>query len=199
MHGEALDLEALCYAGEEVLATVPVGGGGNRLVATTHRVLALTPEDDGADLVAVERPNVRAVTVETTGNAATVPYAVRALVVGVVLVLGGATVSLDGMLADVSIGDSGASAVGFGWLLELFDLLQFLFAVLDDAMLVLGAVLSLAGVGLMAAYWASRERAVVVSVAGGDDIVVPAAGATAGDLRPLRDALGLGSAASGGS
>jgi hypothetical protein len=165
--------DALLYDGETVEREVRVGEGG--VVVTTHRVLAFTPDRDGANYRAVDRPNVEGVGVTTTGEGAFLEQGVKALVAGVVLVGAGQVISLDGIVAGISIGGGqAASAVGIGGLLGMVQTLLTLLAQLDDIMRLFGGLaLALAAVVLGVYAW-SRERVLVVDVAGDDDVVLSA-------------------------
>jgi len=96
---------------------------------------------------------------------------VKALVVGVVLVAAGTTVSLDGLVGNVSLDSGGAaSAVGIGGMLGMLQTMLTLMTQLDDLMRLFGGLaLAFAAVVLGVYLW-SRDRLLVVRVAGDDDI-----------------------------
>ena len=94
---------------------------------------------------------------------------------GAVLVAAGMTVSLDGMVSGISLGGGGtASAVGIGGMLGLLQSMLSLLAQLDDLMRIFGGLALAFGAVVLAVYLWSRERVLVVSVAGGDDIELTA-------------------------
>lgn len=163
----------LLYDGEAVETQVRVGDGG--VVVTSHRVLAFTPDREGPNYRAVDRPNVEGVDVTTSGEWSFLEQGVKALVAGIVLVAAGQVISFDSMVAGVSVdGGQAASAVGIGRLLGLLQTMLTLLAQLDDLMQLFGGLaLALAAVVLGVYAW-SRERVLVVDVAGDDDIVLSA-------------------------
>lgn len=165
--------DGLLYDGEAIEAQVRVGAGG--VVVTSHRLLAFTPEREGANYRQVDRPNVEGAEYRTSGEFEFLQQAVKALVVGAVLVVAGTTVSLDGMVSSISLDSGGAaSAVGIGGMLGLLQSLLSLLAQLDDLMRLFGGLALAFGVVVLAVYLWSRERMLVVSVAGDDDIELPA-------------------------
>ena len=176
------ELTRLLYDGEVVESSVAVDGG--RLVRTSHRLLVHTPGTDGRTLAVVQRPNVEGIRVVTSGRGGYVSPALKAVLVGGILVAAGATVPLDGM-ADVAPSASGAGATGMGGTVALLGSLLSAIALLDDALRVIGALALLVGVALLGLYLRSRKREVVVSVAGDDDLRVSAADVAEGDVARL--------------
>ncbi|MFW5919801.1 MAG: hypothetical protein ACOCSF_06365, partial [Halanaeroarchaeum sp.] len=85
----------LLFEGEAVVETVDVDGNG--VVVTSHRVLALTPDLDGSNYRHVDRPNVTGVRVETVGASRWLRRAFQPFVLGLVLLVGGWIVDLDGL------------------------------------------------------------------------------------------------------
>jgi hypothetical protein len=165
--------DGLLYEGESVQEEVRVGTGG--VVVTSHRLLAFTPDGEGANYRQVDRPNVEGAEYRTSGTFWFLEQAVKALVVGAVLLVAGLTVSLDGMVSGISLDSGGAaSAVGIGGMLGLLRTMLSLLAQLDDVMRILGGLALAAGVVVLGVYFRSRERVLVVAVAGGDDIELPA-------------------------
>ncbi|QLG63589.1 hypothetical protein [Halorarum salinum] len=165
------ELAALLYDGESVEAAVPVEDG--RLVRTSHRLLAHTPEGDGRTLAVVQRPNVEGVTVAASGSGWLVSPAVKTLLAGGLLLGAGLTVPVDGF-ADAAPSGSGANAAGLGGTMAVLAGVLEAVALVDEALRVLGATTLLVGVALLGLYLRSREREFVVAVAGGDDLRVPA-------------------------
>ena len=180
--------EELLYDGESIQERVSVGTGG--VVVTTHRLLAFTPDRAGANFSQVDRPNVDGVEVRTGGEFRFLERAVKAIVVGVALLVAGFTVSLDGMVEGISLESGGAaSAVGIGGMLGLLGTMLGLLARLDDLMRLFGGLALAFGAVVLAVYLWSRERLLVVAVAGGDDIELAAPDDEAA-LDRLRAALG---------
>ena len=97
------------------------------------------------------------------------------VVAGVALVAAGQVISLDSMVEGISVGGGqAASAIGIGGLLGMLQTMLTLLAQLDEIMQLFGGLaLALAAVVLGVYAW-SRERVLVVDVAGEDDIVLPA-------------------------
>ncbi|MDS0259948.1 hypothetical protein NDI56_11135 [Haloarcula sp. S1CR25-12] len=165
--------EQLLYDGESIRETVPVGASG--VVVTSHRLLAFTPDREGANFRQVDRPNVEGATYRTSGEFRFLQQAVKALVVGAVLVVAGTTVSLDGMVSGISLDSGGAAgAVGIGGMLGLLQSMLSLLAQLDDLLRLFGGLALAFGVVVLAVYVWSRERLLVIAVAGGDDIELTA-------------------------
>jgi len=178
-------VDDLLYDGEAVETEVEVDEGA--VVVTSHRVLAFTPERDGANYDSVERPNVTGVERTNRGTVAPLFHAVKALLVGGVLVAAGQLVSLDDMVGGIDLGTTGGAGMGLGGFLSLMQSLLNLLAMLDEIMTVAGAVALLLGAALLGAYAWSREDLLVVQVAGDDDLELPA-GEDADD-EPVADRL----------
>ncbi len=184
----AEQVDGLLYDGESIQERVPVGAGG--VVVTTHRLLAFTPDREGANFSQVDRPNVEGVDIRTGGEFHFLERAVKAIVVGVALLAAGFTVSLDGMVGGISLESGGAaSAVGIGGMLGLLQTMLGLLAQLDDLMRVFGGLALAFGAVVLAVYLWSRERLLVVAVAGGEDIELAAPDDEAA-LDRLRTVLG---------
>ena len=176
--------EDLLYDGETVEEQVRVGEGG--VVVTSHRVLAFTPDREGSNYRAVDRPNVDGTAVTTSGEFGFLQQAVKAIVVGVVLVGAGMTVSLDGLVSGISLESGGAAgAVGLGQMMGLLQTLLGLLGQLDDLMRIFGALALAFGAVVLGVYLWSREQLLVISVAGGDDVEL----AAPDDAKDVRDRL----------
>jgi len=129
--------EELLYDGESVREQVRVGAGG--VVVTSHRVLAFTPDREGSNYRAVDRPNVDGVGYETSGELPFLRQAVKAIVVGLVLLAAGMTVSLDSLVSGIDLNSGGtAGAVGLGRMMGLMQTMLSLLAQLDDLMRLFG-------------------------------------------------------------
>ena len=164
--------EGLLYEGESVQETVPVGAGG--IVVTTHRLLAFTPDREGPNFRQVDRPNVDGVEVRTVGTFRFLQRAVKALVGGGVLLAAGLAVNLEGMVAGISPDGGTAGTVGIGGMIGTLRTVLSLLARLDDLLRVFSALALALGAILLAVYLWSRERLLVVAVAGGEDIELTA-------------------------
>ena len=165
--------ENLLYDGEVIEADVRLDRGG--VVVTSHRVLVFTPDREGSNYRQVDRPNVEGIDISTSGDWSFLELGVKALVVGIVLVAAGTTVSLDSLVGNVSLDSGGAaSAVGIGGMLGMLQTMLTLMAQLDDLMRLFGGLaLAFAAVVLGVYLW-SRDRLLVVRVAGDDDVEVTA-------------------------
>ena len=165
--------ESLLYDGEVIEADVRLDRGG--VVVTSHRVLAFTPDREGSNYRQVDRPNVEGIEATTSGDWSFLELGVKALVVGVVLVAAGTTVSLDGLVGNVSLDSGGAAgAVGIGGMLGLLQTMLTLMAQLDDLMRLFGGLALAFAVVVLGVYLWSRDRLLVVRVAGDDDIELAA-------------------------
>ncbi|WP_313691589.1 hypothetical protein [Halorarum halobium] len=173
------ELDALLYDGETAEASVPLDDG--RLVRTSHRLLLYTPETDGRTLTVVQGPNVEDVSLSASGRGAYVSPALKSVLVGGVLLAAGSVVPVDGM-AGAAPSSAGAGATGMGGTITLLGDVMGVIALLDDALRTLGALVLLGGVALLGLYLRSRKREVVVSVAGDEDLTLPAGGVTEADV-----------------
>lgn len=189
MTARRAQVDRLLYDGETVEEFVDVGR--DRLVVTSHRVLAFTPTGDGTRFDAIHRPNVTAVERQSGGATRHLERAAKATILGVFLIVGGATVNLDGLLAPDTVDPAAASQTGVGDVLGLLGVLNTVLALVDDALLV-GGIASI-GVAALALtlYRHSRRTDVVVRVAGSDDVHLTGDDATDASLTRLRRALGL--------
>ena len=165
--------ESLLYDGEVIEADVRLDRGG--VVVTSHRVLVFTPDREGSNYRQVDRPNVEGVDVTTSGDWSFLELGVKALVVGIVLVAAGMTVSLDSLVGNVSLDSGGAaSAVGIGGMLGMLQTMLTLMAQLDDLMRLFGGLALAVAAVVIGVYLWSRDRLLVVRVAGGDDVELTA-------------------------
>lgn len=163
-------VDELLYQGEEALERHEAGP--NLLVVTTHRLLAFTPEGDGPNFQHVDLPNVTGVSLSATGRPKLLEYGVKTGALGLLAFGSGAAVDFAGLLSLDSVDTTGAGQVGVGGVLGMVDAVAGLLALLDVALTAGGALLTLAGLGLLAVYLRSRERELVVEVAGGDPVTV---------------------------
>lgn len=179
-------VDRLRYDGEVVEAQV--GGEEAGVVVTTHRVHAFTPESDGANYRAVDRPNATGVTRRTDGSRQWLVTGVEALLVGALLAGGSLLVDFGGAAAGVGI-PQGQGAEALGQILRLLALARTAFGLLDDVLRLSGAVALLVGFAGVAAYLASREERLVVAVAGEEDLALPADAFSATDVAEVATAL----------
>lgn len=178
-------VDRLLYAGEEVL--VRVGSGNQEVIVTTHRLLALTPDGGGANVRAVHRPNVEGVDTESTGRTRIASIGARALLLGTIAVVVSLTVDFGGIASAIPVPE--ASGVGAGGILALLETLRSLVSLLDPALRAVGAASLLAGAIAVALYWRSRDRALIVEVAGDEDIRLEGGHFGDADVATVNDAL----------
>ena len=180
-------IEELLYEGESIRETVALGDSS--VVVTSHRVLALTPETDGANFRQVDRPNVDGVGTGTESDTSHLERAVKAGVVGVVLVGAGWVIDFGAMLGDATLGGAGADRLGLGGVMQSLQQLLGVLRDLDHYMLLLGVLALLAGVAFLGVYLWGRERALVIRVAGDEDIHVPRPDGAADAARRVEAAM----------
>ncbi|RKD93554.1 hypothetical protein [Halopiger aswanensis] len=155
------------------------------VVVTTHRVLVFAEDDGGvaspsaesemgAAYRAIDRPNVRGVTVETGGSTS---YLLRALGPGL---LGGGLVAVGTFLeatelvpglngADSADGPGAATDVTNG----VFDAVETVLSAVELATVLLGALALAAAVCYLALYLRSRSRRIALRISGGEDVQLP--------------------------
>ena len=170
-------VEKLLFEGESVRQSVAVGD--NRVVVTSHRLLAFTPERDGENYRHVDLPNVADVRAGHRAEDGLVGRGIRALVYGGILLAVGVTVDFESIVPTDALGGSGSQAagrVGIGSVLGLLNRFLGLVANLDEMARLFGALLLLFSTVVFGAYFLTRERVLTVAVAGDEaDIAVPAA------------------------
>jgi hypothetical protein len=163
---------SLLYQGESIEESVEFED--NAVVVTSHRVLALTPDLDGPNYRHVDRPNVTGVRVETVGASRWLERTVQPLALGIVLLAGGWIVDLDGLTSGLENTETGgAGRAGIGGIVSMAESLGRALALLDEVLLIGGALSLLVVVLFLALYARSRTRQVTVVVAGEDDLTVP--------------------------
>jgi hypothetical protein len=179
-------VDRLLYDGEEV--TLRAGGPEAGVVVTSHRVIALTPGVEGANYRPVERPNVTGLRHGTSGREGWLLAGLKSLFVGLALLVGGSVVDLDGVLATVEVGSTAANT-GLGGLLRAVSLVGTALSLLDEVLLVAGALATLVGIGAVGAYLLTRERLVYLEVAGDEDVSLPAGALSEAEFSRLSGAL----------
>lgn len=178
-------VDELLYDGERVTESVDVPAG--RLVVTTHRLLAFTPDGDGANFRAVDRPNVESVRLSADGSGRYLRWTLRPLLLGAILLAAGTQLDIGDPLS--SVDTSGAGETGAGGIVSSITSVTSLLAVLDELMVAVGAVCLLVVALLLGLYLYSRERRLVVAVAGDDDVGVPVSGDRSATVARLEAAL----------
>jgi len=170
-------VEDLLFEGEQVRRTVDVDAG--RVVVTTHRLLAFTPEDAGENFRDVDLPNVSGVRAGYRGETTLVRQGARFLLYGVVLLAVGVLVDFSAFIPADAFGSNAGAAgrIGIGGFLGVMNRFIGLIAALDRYARILGALLLLFSTFVFGVYLLTRDRLLVVDVAGdGPDIEVPASG-----------------------
>jgi hypothetical protein len=172
---------------ETVEESIPVGENG--VVVTNQRVLAFTPEGDGPNFRAIERPNVEGASLQHSGETGYLEYVGKGALAGVAGIAIGLTVDFGGLFAIESVSSDGAGAVGAGGLTQLLAQINSLLDMADEALLV-GGLLALAlALGALGMYIESRSYDLVVDVAGEDDLRVRAPSSATDQDRRLMQAL----------
>jgi hypothetical protein len=162
-------VEDLLYDGESVRESVLAGSG--RIVVTTHRVLAFTPDDRETRFRQVDRPNVTGVGLAYRTQRNLRSYGLRLAVPGVALSLVGLLVDFEGATTDAMSGlpESGGIDV-----FQATEILFVLFARLNETLLQVGGLLLLLAVIVGGLYWYRREQRLVIEIAGSTpDISLP--------------------------
>jgi hypothetical protein len=157
----------LLFAGETLDGAVDAGDA--RVLVSSHRVLVLADGEGEVPLRTEHRRNVEGASVETTGRTALRDAGLRAAAAGVAALLAGLALDLE-----VPPVEGTPAGTGLGGLFGLAERLVGALAVLDDALLLGGAVGLLVGVGLLGGYLRTRRRRLVVSVAGREDLRIGA-------------------------
>lgn len=161
-------VEDLLFDGEEIEEQVELGTAA--VVVTSHRVLAFTPESDGSNFQQVDRPNVTGVRLRAGGESQFLTQGARAALYGIILVVAGMLLPIDSILAGVALPQS-TGQLGIGGIMGLFQRMLTLLQNLDDFMRLIGALLLLFALVPFGVYLWSRERALVIDVAGEEDSI----------------------------
>jgi hypothetical protein len=182
-------VEDLLYEGESIRETVALGDG--KVVVTTHRLLAFTPDSEGENFRDVDLPNVVGVESDADGDVDILVRGVKTLGVALVLVLVGQLIDFGSLIGTTSIDTGGAGGAGIGGLLGTLNGFLQLFARLDELLTLFGALLLLLAVVIFGAYLLTRQRVLRIDVAGdADDILVDAPdGGLDGTVSRLEGAL----------
>lgn len=181
------DIDRLLYAGEEML--VRVGRSPKEVVVTSHRLLAFTPEAEGANYHAIDRPNVEGLDVDSSGRTGLLTGGGKALLVGVVAVVTGLLVDFDGLAT--AIPSTETDAMGAGGILAMLDSLRTVISLADTGLFLIGGLLAVAGAVAIAVFWLTRDHHVVVSIAGDDDVRLDATAFSETDRSTIEGALDL--------
>lgn len=141
------------------------------IVVTTHRVLAFTSAIDGADYRAIDRPNVRTVTVDDDADHRSAGRALAAGVVGVGLVGAGLIVDASGVVDSLGAGNGSGPAGGV--VDATLATVETLLSAFELALLGSGLVVLVLGTFFALQYSRSRSRELVLTIAGDENLVLP--------------------------
>jgi hypothetical protein len=169
--GTATDPEALCYDGERVVERAPLGAGW--AAVTTHRVLAYNPTADGRRFEAVDRPNVRGIDVDASGNPRPLRWGLRAALYGLVGLGGGVALRALNVAGTLSVGETARDAP-VGGVLAVTDAVAGAVATLATLLVFGGIALLVVTVALLGRYLRTRDPALVVDRFGDDPVRLPA-------------------------
>lgn len=180
------EVRELLYDGETVEREVTFGS--NRVVVTSHRVLAVTRDAPGANVRKVDRPNVEGVATATDSKRGHLVNAFAMFVLAIPLLAGGRILSFDGMFEGLDTG-RGANAIGVST--GFLDTLGFVFGLIDDALLWSGVACLGLLVLFLVLYVRSRTTVVRIGVAGESDVSFPVGNAPDVEegVADLREAL----------
>jgi hypothetical protein len=160
-----------------------------RVVVTSHRVMAFTPEMDGENFRQVERPNVTGVGTGAQSRASLAARSIRYGIYGAVLILAGYFLNFESFVGGVNFDAESAKQTGAGGIVETTQGMLDLIANLDELMQTFGALALLAAVAIFGVYWLLRTPTMVISVAGDEaDIHVPRP-ENADEIAPKLEAL----------
>jgi len=164
-------VDELLYEGESIRESVDVGS--SRVVVTSHRVLAFTPETAGENFTGTERPNVDGVSLGARTDDNLLRRALQFGVGGGLLAVVGYFVDFGSTFGDLNLNSEAAGRVGAGQLIGVAQTLIDIMALLDFLLLLSGGVLLFLTALLIGVYWFRREPTLVISIAGGGDIHLP--------------------------
>jgi len=179
MSGWRSRVDDLLYSGESIVEAVDFESAS--VVVTSHRVLAFDPDGDGPVFQQVDRPNVTGISTGAQSDQDLLRRAVKTLAVGFVLVGAGLVVDFGSIVGDVDLGGQSSQELGLGGIMGTLQRFLGLISQLDYLMRVFGALALFLSVVFLGVYWLTRDRTLVIEVAGGDDIHVPRPSENAGD------------------
>lgn len=188
MSGWQSRVEELLYESESVAEVVDIDS--SRVVVTSHRVIAFTPEMDGENFRQVERPNVTAVETSAQGKTALAGKSIRYGVYSVLLILAGIFINFDALIGDIQFDAEATSQTGAGGIVSIAQGMLDFMTQLDQLMQTVGALVLLVSVALFAVYWLLRVPTLAIRVAGdGKDIHVKRPDDVDAAIRKLESAI----------
>ena len=163
----------LLYEGESVRETVEMGESS--VVVTGRRVLAFTPNSDGANFTEIKRPNVAGISTSAQAETSLLERAGRIAIVGAVLLGAGWFLDFGAMLGSVSLSTDGAATgqLGIGGVLGPLQTMLDVLRNLDYYLLLGGGLAMAVALLLLGVYVWLRDRTLAIEVAGGEDVHVP--------------------------
>lgn len=162
----------LLYDTEMIRQTVELDTA--HVVVTNRRILAFTPDMEGANFTQADRPNVNGVESGNLADRSRLSRGVQYVLTGLFLL--GASLVIDFESAFGSLGfDTGsADAIGAGGFLSAVEQFFTLLIWLGRLLTVIGGVAAVVGIVLLAFYWESRTPTLRLVVAGDQpDITLP--------------------------
>jgi len=190
----------LLYDGESIRQRVTLEDG-NRVVVTSHRLLAFTPGSDGQNYRGVDLPNVADVRAGYEGERNLLWQGGRTLLYGAILLAVGLFLDFESFVPTDAFQQTGAAGqLGMGGLLSLLQQFLALIARIDEFARMIGALLVIFAMFIFGVYVLTRDRVLVIEVAGdGENAHVPASeGSLEGAVADLEAAL-FGTGATVGS
>jgi len=176
-------VDQLLLDGEVVEERRDVGTAS--VAITSHRVLAFTPQAEGADFRAIDRPNVRGVERRQESRLDLVPTATRIGAVGVLLAAVGILVDPAALLPRPDVSD----APGAGGMVGTIDGVIGFFHALDGILLAVGGLVLAVALLLVGLQIATREDQVAITVAGEESDVHLPGSIDDSDVDALEDAI----------
>lgn len=179
-------VEQLLFDGETVEAEVEVGTA--TVAVTSHRVLAFTPQVDGKDYRAIDRPNVRDVERRHVDGVDVRARAAKLGVAAVVLLGTGAVFDPAALIPRPDL-SAAEGADGVGSAVGVVDGMIGAFHALDTVLLALGGLLGALALALVGLHYVTRSSRVAVDVAGEEPPVLLPGRIDDESLARLRDAI----------
>lgn len=157
-------VEDLLYDGETVEESIELGT--TRVVVTSHRVLAFTPDMEGENFTQTDLPNVESVDASSRSDGGLLSRAIKFGVVGAVLVVLGLIIDFESILGGATFDADAAQEVGAGGIISLAQQLINFMIQLDYLMRVFGALALLLAAVMFGVYWFLRDPTLRITVAG---------------------------------
>jgi hypothetical protein len=181
-------VEDLLYDGETVEESIELGTA--RVVVTSHRVLAFTPEMGGENFMQADLPNVESVDVGSESDRGLLARAFRVGFVGAVLLVLGLVIDFESILGGATFDADAAQEVGAGGIIAFAQRLISFMIQLDYLLRVFGALALVLAAVMFGVYWFLRDPTLKISIAGDEpDIHLPRPDDVAGTRTRLEAAI----------